>query len=150
MLLLLLSPITNIKFIIILSSIRAYSFFNVLILEIDEIENKEFINALFLMGLKRYQIIRKHILPILTIPIGIFFLETIIWFMVIEFALSFINVIKIYQYPSIGTMLHHFIQNEHYKESYLIIILLYLFIFELNYITTNIKIKFEILFRKEN
>ncbi len=148
-LLFLFSPITTLNLILIVSIIRGYSFSNTLIQEISEIENKEFINALYSMGLKRFEIIRKHILPIITIPIAIFFLETIIWFIVLEFIISFINIIQIYKYPSIGTMINVFIQNKNYKNLYIVVAIMYSFIFELSYIINNIKLKFEVLFKKE-
>jgi ABC-type dipeptide/oligopeptide/nickel transport system permease subunit len=148
-LLFLFSPINISKFIIILSIIRGYTFSNNLIREIGEIENKQFINALYSMGLKRFEIIKRHILPIITIPIAIFFLETIIWFIVIEFIITFINIIQIYKYPSIGTMINYFIQTNNYNNLYIIIVIMYLFIFELSYIINNIKLKFEVLFKKE-
>jgi len=148
-LLFLLSPINIIDFIIILSIIRGYNFSNLLIQEIEEIKKKEFINALYSMGLKKSEIIRKHVLPIITIPIAIFFIETVTWFIVIEFILSFINITPIYKYPAIGTMMNNFISNKNYTDLYIIIIIFYLFTFELSYIITNIKLKFEILFKKE-
>lgn len=148
-LLFLFSPITILELILIISIIRGYVFSNTLMQEINEIENKKFINALYSMGLKRFEIIGKHILPIITIPIAIFFLETIIWFIVIEFIISFINIIPLYKSPNIGTMVNIFIQNKNYKDLYIVVAIMYSFIFELSYIINNIKLKFELLFKKE-
>ncbi len=148
-LLFLFSPIDIFEFIIILSIIRGYSFSSTLTVEIGEIENKEFINALYSMGLRRFEIIRRHILPIITIPVIIFFLETITWFIVIEFLISFTGIIQIYKNPALGTMINTFIHNKNYGDLYIIVIILYLFVFELSYIVNNIKVKFEVLFKKE-
>ena len=150
-LLFLISPITITSFILILSIIRAYNVFNISILEIEEVENKEFIDALYITGLKRKDIIIKHILPIITIPIVILFFETIIWFIVLEFILTFINIIPIYnEASSIGSMILNFIQRGNTSDLYITITIFYLFVFELNYIISNIKLKFEVLFKREN
>jgi len=148
-LLFLMSPINIQGFILILSVIRAYSFFNISILEIEEVENKQFIDALYSTGLKRQEIIIKHILPIISIPVIIFFFETIIWFIVIEFILNFINIIPVYpDLSGIGYMIHNFIETKSNLELFILIAIFYLFVFELNYIISNIKLKFEVLFKK--
>ncbi len=131
-------------FFVIFSFINSYSFFNIISVDIDEIENKNFINALYSSGISHFSIAFKHLFPMLFIPLILLFLDSIVWFITIELMLSFINIIDLYSTPSLGKILFGFLKNGSFMNFYLLLGFVMIFIFEFNYIVHQIKMQFEV------
>jgi len=136
------------KMFLILSLIRGGKISQILLSEIMSVRNQKFIISLHSIGFSKFEIIKRHILPIISIPVAISFLETIMWFLSMEFVLGFLNLLNIKQYLSVGGMVRYFYENGQYFTLIVSILMFYVFITELSYIVNNIKLKFEIIFKK--
>ncbi len=134
------SPINTQKFIIIISIILSYSFFEVIIKKIEELNNKKFMIHLQAINLSNFKIFKNHILPFITLPLLVTLVDSVIFVVNFEFIISIINIVTIFENsPSIGTIAFNGIKNSNYSIIITTLVLFSGFMIGLNYLTYKIK-----------
>ena len=134
------SPVGIKDFIILFSLLISYSFFNKITEKVEELNKEKFITHLRSIDISYFRIFLKHILPMVSLPLIVSFIEYISFIISFEFIISITNIIKPFNSDiNLGTIGYSAITSNNYPLILIILLFFTLLTLEINYVVYNIR-----------